>query len=255
MKSDRIERWRSLSPPSPLSPPPHRLTLFCSASARQRTDDEAVSLFETAEDGVEENRGASSAPTVTPRSTLQSVPTSRDSPATRTPRCSLVPRRLLPRTPSRVPRACADVSLLFSTQLNPPHYRYDSANLLEVLFTCRGSVFPKVFFRSALCAGLGGLSYWLVLQGILTDVNVDLHTYVGVILGLLLVFRTNISCKSTSACYEVVVLCAGGGGGDGMRGGAGEGGGEAEQSSSSGLRLDTTPLIPFLPKIPDGSLG
>ena len=100
--------------------------------------------------------------------------------------------------PSMLIQCTVLLFLKHSGTSSPSHERYDSSNLLEVLFTCRGSVFPKVVFRSALCAGLGGLAYWLSEKGFLTDANVDLHTYVGVILGLLLVFRTNISCECAS---------------------------------------------------------
>merc|ERR1711998_143115 len=74
---------------------------------------------------------------------------------------------------------------------------YDSRSL----FSLQGSIFPKVFLRS-LVVGVGsGLSAVLTfefaqdffLKNLGSNNNTDIHSYLSVIVGLLLVFRTSIA--------------------------------------------------------------
>lgn len=71
---------------------------------------------------------------------------------------------------------------------------YEPTSISSVLCSCYGSIFPKVLLRSLLCSCFGGLAYY-VSYTYKYDLGSDgdLHQYIAVIIGLLLVFRTNFS--------------------------------------------------------------
>jgi ion channel-forming bestrophin family protein len=69
---------------------------------------------------------------------------------------------------------------------------YDSKNWLTVLAHLRGSVAPRLLFRTAVSVGLGWLASYLYTHHRFFTPPVA-HTMVGAALGLLLVFRTNAS--------------------------------------------------------------
>jgi ion channel-forming bestrophin family protein len=69
---------------------------------------------------------------------------------------------------------------------------YNAKSWLRVIVQVRGSVFPSLFPRIIIAAGLGGWAAWLH-QTHHFKLPPIAHTLVGVALGLLLVFRTNTS--------------------------------------------------------------
>mmetsp|Transcript_10632 Transcript_10632/g.20167 ORF Transcript_10632/g.20167 Transcript_10632/m.20167 type:complete len:355 (+) Transcript_10632:23-1087(+) len=80
-------------------------------------------------------------------------------------------------------------------------YKYETEKMCSIIFRCKGSVIPKVLFRSflSMCAGITALVlwYWHVKEQrhkhFYFDTNSDAHVYVGMLISLLQVFRTNAS--------------------------------------------------------------
>jgi putative membrane protein len=71
---------------------------------------------------------------------------------------------------------------------------YPTRNWLGLLLRLRGTVLPRVLGRSTWCAVIGVVAAYLKERhAIDLSVPVLIHTMVGVVLGLLLVFRTNAS--------------------------------------------------------------
>ena len=74
------------------------------------------------------------------------------------------------------------------------------ASFFSTLCRIEGSIFPMVFLKSLMFAGVGGVAFALYSSSItgewFTDhlgPNSDLHTYMGILVSLMLSFRTN-SC-------------------------------------------------------------
>ena len=69
---------------------------------------------------------------------------------------------------------------------------YPPRSWIIVLSTVTGSVGPRVLLRCLIAAGLGGLA-WHLFTNHGFKLPTILHTMIGIALGLLLVFRTNVS--------------------------------------------------------------
>jgi ion channel-forming bestrophin family protein len=69
---------------------------------------------------------------------------------------------------------------------------YDPKNWSRIIFHWRGSVMLALVPRIVVCSVIGGLAAWL-FESRQFKVPTLIHTMLGVVLGLLLVFRTNAS--------------------------------------------------------------
>ena len=89
---------------------------------------------------------------------------------------------------------------------------YSNSGICSVLFRCEGSIFPSVFLKALFFGAVGGFALYLYKDagkdgwyGQHIGANTDLHTYMGMMVALMLSFRTN-NCFGR---YNDGVACSG----------------------------------------------